>query len=145
MNNRKTAGVALAILLTFGGLSASMASAKGNKTVTATTVAPATTVAAKTTVAPATTVAAKTTVAPATTPTASVKIGASISATAIATAAKLTVGSTSKITLTISSGSTYGKISGASLKGVKKGTVKVKVTVMTGTASVSSYVMVDVA
>lgn len=95
--------------------------------------------------------AATTTLAPTTTTTTlapvkgvSVKVGKTISALTVAKGSKLTITSTAKATLKVTSGDKVCQVVGATLKGLKKGTCKVLATVKTGNKTATATVTVTV-
>jgi len=132
--------------LTFAKKRVALVSSVGRPAAVTTTVAPTTTTAAPTTT---TTAAPTTTVAPTATTVApvkgvSVKVGSTISAMTVAKGSKLSIGSTAKVTLKVTSGATVCKVVGANLKGLKKGTCKVLATVKTGAKTATATVTVTV-
>ena len=74
----------------------------------------------------------------------SVKVGKTISAMTVAKGSKLTIATTAKVTLKVTSGDKVCKVVGATLKGLKKGTCKVLATVKTGTKTATATVTVTV-
>ena len=74
----------------------------------------------------------------------SVKVGKTISALTVAKGSKLTIATTAKVTLKVTSGDKVCKVVGATLKGLKKGTCKVLATVKTGTKTATATVTVTV-
>ena len=110
--------------------------AKGRAALVSSVDRPAT---ATTTVAPT-----ATTVAPVVTLKASVKAGKTITAKTVARGGKLTVAKTAKVTLRVTSGTKVCKVVGATLKGLKKGTCKVRTSVKTGTKTKTATVTVTV-
>ena len=126
--------------LTFAKGRASLVSSLNRPATATTTVAPtATTAPTSNTVAPT-----SNTVAPGASLKASVKVGKKISASTVARGGKLTVAKTAKVTLRVTSGTKVCKVVGATIKGLKKGTCKVRASVKTGTKTKIATVTVTV-